>query len=435
MKGIYFDYAATTPVALEVQKAMMPFLTEKFGNPGSLHSFGQEAMAAVDQARQIVAKAIGTEFREIIFTGSATEANNLAIRGVVKNYQRQSVIGINNQHKSAEIRTNPRPRIIVSAIEHESVLDTARDLEKDGVEVVYLPVNAAGQVDLAAFEKDLNERTILVSVMYANNEIGTIQPIREIVEIIRKWKLENKNSSGYPLVHTDAVQAFQFLPCDVEKLGVDLMTLSAHKIYGPKGAGALYVRNNELGIRNKGTDKNSIIHNSKFTIHPIITGGGQEFGLRSGTENVANIVGFSKAVELATRDRENETGKIGELREYFWQELKKIFPEAELNPHQPVGLSTNQPASAQSAFLPNIINIYFPGHKSENLLIKLDQTGIAVSSGSACSARASKPSHVLRALGLPMEMIMGSLRFSFGKFTTKKEIEKSIKTLKRVLVF
>ncbi len=399
-KKIYFDYAATTPAALEVRRAMAPYFAEKFGNPGSLHFFGQEAMAAVDRSRQIIAQALGANFREIIFTGSATEANNLAIRGAMKAYQRQS----------AKIGVNRRPRFIISAIEHESVLDTAKSLEKEGAEVICLPVSRAGLIDLAELKKSLNERTVLVSVMLANNEIGAIQPIREIVETVGDWKAKRESSGGYPLVHTDAVQAFQFLDCDVKKLGADLMTLSAHKIYGPKGVGCLYARS---GFKN---------------LKPVITGGGQEFGLRSGTENVANIAGFGRAVELISHSRESENKRIRALRDYFWRGLKKIFPQAELNPRAAAEISPER----RLMFLPNILNVYFPGQKSEDLLIKMDQEGIAVSSGSACSVRSSKPSHVLKALALPTERILGSLRFSFGKLTTKKEIADSLNRLKKI---
>lgn len=376
---IYLDYAASTPIDKEVLKAMEPYFSEKYGNPGSLHSFGQEALAAVGRARETVERAIGlgaADFRNIIFTGSATEANNLALRGAVHTAGRSS-------------------RIIISSIEHESVLETAKDLGKEGVEVVYLPVSRDGTVVLETLKKSLNDRTVLVSVMHANNELGTIEPIKEIGKIVADFR-RNKQ---YPLFHTDAVQAFQFLDCDVEELGVDLMTLSAHKIYGPKGIGALYVRGPEM-------------------LSPIVTGGGQEFNLRSGTESVPAIVGFGKAAELAFAAREKETKRIWELSEYFFGELKKIYPKVEIN------------GGAEK--LPNILNCFLPGEPAQELLIKMDRAGIAVSSGSACSARASKPSHVLQALGHQHDRVMESVRFSFGKFTTKEELTEALKRMRNV---
>ncbi|MDP2598477.1 MAG: cysteine desulfurase family protein [Candidatus Liptonbacteria bacterium] len=307
MEKIYLDYAASTPVDPRVFEAMRPYFTEKFGNPGSLHSFGQEAIAAVDKSRETIAKALGADFREVIFTGSATEANNLALRGVIKRFEYR-------------ISNIEYPRIIISAIEHESVLETARDLEREGIEVVYLPVDRRGVVDLEKLKEALNERTVLVSIMHANNEIGTAQPLFEIHRIIEDFKKRNSSIPQFlncPLLHSDCAQAFQFLDCDVDALGVDLMTLSAHKIYGPKGIGALYVR--------QGKEKNVKLPDSRFQIlDSIATGGGQEFGLRSGTENVPLIVGFAKAVELAIAVREKEARRIGDLRDRFWAELKKI---------------------------------------------------------------------------------------------------------------
>lgn len=407
MKKIYLDYMATTPVDPRVKTAMAPYFYEKFGNPGSLHSFGQETMAAVDFSREIIAKAIGADFHEVIFTGSATEANNLALRGVTRLAQKFLPV-----------------RIIVSSIEHESILETAKDLEQEGIEVIYLPVDKKGFVDLEKLKKSLNKKTILVSVIYANNEIGVIQPIMEILKIINEFKSERKSSSLYPLFHTDAVQSFQFLDCDVSKLGVDLMTLSAHKIYGPKGIGALYSRGTRcqaLGARN---EKNKLLGPNAYGLAPITTGGGQEFGLRSGTENVPAIVGFAKATELAMDLRESERKRISKLASYFWRKLKKIYPEVELNPNR--NLQTTK-------YLPNILNISFPGHSAEDLLIKFDMAGIAVSAGSACSVRSARPSHVLQALDLPTERIKSSIRFSFGKFTTKKDVSESVKRIGRIL--
>ena len=395
MKKIYLDYAATTPVDGEVFEAIKPFFSETYGNAGSLHSFGREAVTAVDSARSKVAEAIGAEFRDIIFTGSATEANNLALRGTLKT-------------KNYKLK----PKIIVSAIEHESVLETARDLEKEGVEVAVVPVGSGGVVDLKKLKSALDDRTALVSVMYANNEIGTIQPIAEISKIIKEFNHEI-------LFHTDAVQAFQYLDCNVNALGVDFLTLSAHKIYGPKGVGALYIRTiGPIGLIGP--------------IGPIVTGGGQEFGLRSGTENVPGIVGFAKAVGLVSDSRELENSRIRDLRGYFWRELKRVYPDAETNPSQvALGFALGQNLG-QRGSLPNILNVYFPGHKAEDLLVKFDKAGIAVSAGSACQARAARPSHVLRALGLPEERARSSIRFSFGRFTTDFEIKTVLRRVEKM---
>jgi cysteine desulfurase len=383
---IYLDYAATTPVDPDVFRAMKPYFAEQWGNAGSLHYFGQKAMKALDESREKIAGSIGADFREIIFTGSATEANNLALRGV---------IGAARKNFAAPYR------IVISKIEHESVLKTAQDLEREGVEVVYLPVDKSGLVNLKKLKESLNERTILISIMYANNELGTIQPIKEIAKIIKDYR----GSNSYPLFHSDAVQAFQFLSCDVNELGVDLMTLSAHKIYGPKGIGALYVR-----------DKNNL--------SPIIFGGGQEYGLRSGTENIPSIVGFAKAVGLAIKNREKEGKKISALRDYFWNGLKKANSKIKLN-----GSAKNR--------LPNILNVNFPacagrsGKSAEDLLIKLDLAGVAISAGSACSARSLEPSYVLRACGLPLNVIKSSLRISLGRFTTREEVSEALKIIKK----
>ncbi|MBI5079186.1 cysteine desulfurase [Candidatus Wolfebacteria bacterium] len=473
MKKIYFDYAASTSVDPAVFSAMKPYFSEKFGNPGSLHFFGQEAIAAVDDSREKIAKAIGAPpaggFREIVFTGSATEANNLALRGVVKNFYKSRAVAIQKQNNFAPAAKFSSPsarhfrfaknqagapagcsswqsalnkkisplRIIVSAIEHESILETCRDLEKEGVdpvrslaravgaspkdfgeatsngvEIIYLPVNRDGVVDLKKLKESLNDRTVLVSIMCANNEIGTIQPIAEISKIIKNFKAK-MFFSPYPLFHTDAVQAFQFLDCDVNKLGVDLMTLSAHKIYGPKGIGLLYLK---------------APYSIPYTLNPIITGGGQEFGLRSGTENVPSIVGFAKAVELADKNRLKEAKRIGELSIHFFKELKKINSKIQLN-----GISKITNYKLPTTNLPNILNIYFPNYQNSDFLVKLDLAGVAVSAGAACSARAVKPSYVLAACGFPQKRIKSSLRFSFGKFVTKAEIDESLKRIKTII--
>ncbi len=427
MKKIYLDYAASTPVDERVWQAMKPYFTDKYGNPGSLHSFGQEAIAAVDLARETTAKTIGADFGEIVFTGSATEANNLALRGVVKSYQ----------HKPTETCLNQRPKLIVSAIEHKSVLETARDLEKEGVEIVILPVNKEGLVDLEKLKAALDEKTVLVSVMYVNNEIGTIQPIAEISKILEEFrhaKSANKRESTnglwrhwqkfavwqrLPLFHTDAVQAPPYLDCDVDKLGVDLMTLSGHKIYGPKGIGALYTHTADI----------------KQILSPLITGGGQEFGLRSGTESVPSIVGFAKAVELAAESREEEKKRIGKLRDYFWEELKKIYSKAEINGIDPIAKRQAQSGNNSRyalSVLPNILNVYFPGRQAADLLVKFDRAGIAVSAGSACRSRSPEPSHVLKALGMPLERVKSSLRFSLGRLTTQEEIKEVLEKMRSI---
>lgn len=402
MKRYYFDYAASTPVDPAVVKAMEPFWAEKFGNPGSLHSFGQEASAAVFEARDTIAKSLGCHYSEIIFTGSATEANNLALKGVVKSSKVQSP-------------WPGRPKIITSAIEHDSVLDTCRELEKDGAEVVYLPVSKNGIVDLKKLESALDERTVLVSIMYANNEIGTIQPIFEISEIIKNFKnrkfKESTNQqinqvTNYPILHTDAVQAFNYLNCNVGDLGIDLLTLSSQKIYGPKGIGLLYIKKD-------------------LKISPLITGGGQENGFRSGTENVPGIVGFAKAIELADKIREKESKRLSALQEYFLKQVKKINPKIELN-----GDVKNR--------LPNNINLYITAKdgsrgSAQDLVIALDMAGFAVSPGSACSARVCSPSHVLKALGHSDEKAMSGLRITFGRQTDKKAIDSLLKTMDKLI--
>lgn len=391
---IYFDYVASTPVETVVEKSMQPFFGKIFGNPGSLHSFGQEALTAVDHARELISKSIGTPpaggFREVIFTGSATEANNLALRG--------SVRAIANKLKG-------KPRIIVSAIEHESIMETVKDLEKKGIEIIYLPVNREGLTDLGKLKTALNERTCLVSIMYANNQIGAIEPISEISKIIREFR-KQIYSDHYPLFHTDAVQAFQFLDCQVQKLGIDLMTFSAHKIYGPKGIGALYI-------------KNQISENNLLA--PLISGGGEEFNFRSGTENVPLIVGFAKAVELVDKVRHREVKRLGKLRDYFWESLKNLYSPAEIN------------GTTMGDRLPNILNVYFPEHLAEDLLVKFDLAGLAVSAGSACSSRSAQPAYVVQAIGYSRERAKRSLRFSFGRPTTRGEIDRALAIIKNII--
>jgi len=394
-RRIYLDYAASTPVDPRVFDVMQPYFSEKFGNPGSLHSFGQEAIAAVDMARETIAKEIGADFREVIFTASATEANNLVLRGVSRLVRRSSL---------------RNPKIVIVATEHESIIETARALEQEGVEVVDLPVGMDGLVDLEAVKSALDDRTVLVSVMYANNEVGVIEPVQKIFEIIKEFRRVNgdKKPALLPLLHTDAVQAFPFLDCNVSDLsgvnglGVDFMTISSHKIYGPKGVGALYVRNPNMLV-------------------PLLTGGGQEFGLRSGTENIPAIVGFAHAAKLIAETRESENVRITGLRDRLWQEIKNIFPQAELN------------HSLTKTSLPNIANIYFPDHAAQDLLTKFDLAGLAVSSGSACRSRASGSSYVLEAMGYSKERAVSSIRFSAGRPTTEDEITLAVGIIREAL--
>ncbi len=439
MQRIYLDYAAGTPVEPRVLKFMQPYFAAEAGNPGSLHSFGQKAMAAADEAREKVARALGADFREIIFTSSATEANNLALRGVVKEYRTKNLErNRGNNSPSSEFQVlRSHPRVIVSSIEHESVLETARDLARDGADVIYLPVDKNGVVSLSALRSALTPETVLVSIMHVNNETGAVQPIQEISKLISEFRIQNLesrkkerasrfsilDSSFYPLLHTDAAQAFYLLDCRPEALGVDLMTLSAHKICGPKGAGALYCRQEyrTQNLEHGAKTPNVRPLNSKFhVLSSILTGGGQEFGLRSGTENVPALAGFGRAAELAVKERAANYEHISRMRGDFLAGLKKIFPKFRLN------------GEADSA--PHILNIYLPGHPAEEVLTRLDLAGVAASSGSACRARAAEPSYVLRAMGLPARRVRESIRVSLGRPTTPAEIAAALRIFRSVLL-
>ena len=391
MERIYLDHAAATPADPEVMKAMEPYFSGQFANPGSVHAFGQQAIATIDRSREAIAAQIGAGFRDLVFTSSATEANNLVLRGAVAAFKKRYPKSVT-------------PRVIVSSVEHESILETAHDLAREGVAVHYVPVSAEGAVSLKNIKELLDEDTVLVSVIYAQNEIGAVEPVPEISRTIQEFRGKNI----FPLVHTDAAQAFQFLDCNVDGLGIDLMTLSSHKIYGPKGAGALYIKG--------GAAKNKILMAE-------ITGGGQEFGMRSGTENVPAIVGFAKAAELITAGRERENKKIRSLTDTLWNGIKKIYPDAELN-----GKAALNDAS-ENEHLPNILNVYFPGHHAEDLLTTWDLAGLAASSGSACRSRAVGPSYVIEAMGHSKERARSSIRFSLGRPTTKEEVVGALKII------
>lgn len=387
MKRIYLDYAATTPVDARVFRAMRPYFSAKFGNPGSPHAEGRESFAAVRRARGILAEFFGVASDGVVFTASATEANNLAIGGVVRKWK------IENRKSVAP------PHIVASAVEHNSVLEVCRALEREGLaEVTYAGVSREGTVDPDDIRKALRPETVLVSVMYANNEVGTIQPIAEIAEVIRKWKIENRNA--YPVFHTDAVQVVQFLDCDARTLGVDMLTISSHKIYGPKGAAAL-------------------ISNIYSLISPMIVGGGQEWGLRSGTENVPAIVGFGKALELVSKYGKKDAERIRALQDRFIRHILSFDPKIHLN------------GSAEFR-LPNNAHLSFPGAPSDVLLTMLDRAGISASAGSACDAHAAKPSHVLAAMGVPQELRTSAIRFTFGRFTKSSNIDRAAAIIRTV---
>ena len=379
-KKIYLDYASTTPVDAEVLSAMAPYFKEKYGNPSSLHLRGQETRRAVDDAREQMKNFLNaSSLREIFFTGSATEANNLAIFGVIR------ALG----------SLAPKPHIITTAIEHKSALAPCQELEKRGEAIVtYLKVNKEGFINVEELKQALRPETALVSVMYANNEIGSIQPISEITKIIRDFrnrKIPNPKSQ-IPYFHTDAVQAAGFLDLDVEKLGADLMTVSGHKIYGPKGIGALYVRE---GVK----------------IRPLTFGGEQEYGMRPGTEAVSLIVGLGKAAETTNKWKsdQNNLKKISKLKDYLIDELLKI-PKVRLN-----GPRENR--------LPNNVNIALIGSNIDSLLINLFEEGICLSSGAACGARGRQPSYVIFAVSGDQKRAVSSLRITLGRETTKEEID------------
>jgi cysteine desulfurase len=386
MKKIYLDYAATTPTDKEVLKEMLPYFSEKFGNPSSIHQFGQEVLEAVDKARQQVADFLGCAPSEIIFTSGATESNNMVIKGIVKGVQ--SFI----------------PHIITSSIEHHCVLNSCKAAEKEGIDVTYLRVDKSGIVNPEDVKKTIKENTVLISIMYANNEVGTIEPITEIGRMIKEINIEReKNKLPRIYFHTDAVQAVNYLDCHVDNLGVDLLSLSGHKIYGPKGIGALYIK--------QGTK-----------IKSIQQGGEQEYNLRAGTHNVPGIVGLGKAISLIPKHRE-KTEEIKKLRDYLIDEIIKNIPDSQLN-------------GSKECRLPHNANFSFKGVEGESLLIMLDQEGIAVSTGSACSSASLQPSHVLTAMGIPPEIAHASIRFTLGKDTTKEDIgyvlEVLIKKIKRL---
>ena len=370
MKKIYMDHAATTPVDKRVFEVMRPFFSDKFGNASSIHAIGQEASDALEKSRKKLASVLNADPAEIIFTSGGTESNNFALKGTA----------FANRKKGKHI--------ITTKIEHDCVLNSAKWLERQGFDVTYLPVDRHGLVDLNELEKSIRKDTILISVMHANNEIGTIEPIEDIAKIASERNI---------YFHTDAVQTTGKLKIDVKKLSVDMLSISSHKLFGPKGVGALFVRS--------GTKIDALLH-----------GGGHERGMRSGTENVAGIVGFAEAVKIADKEREREMPRIAKMRDKLIKEILDEIPNSYLTGHPKKRLPINA-------------SFYFKFIEGESLILKLDDKGIEASTGSACSSKSLKPSHVLLATGLKPEDAHGSLRLTLGKDNTTEEIDYVIKSV------
>ena len=374
MNTIYLDNNATTKTDEEVVKALLPYLFENYGNPSSIYKIGRDNRKSVEEAREKVAEVLNCEPNEIYFTSCGSESDNTAIRGIAYSYK------------------NKGNHIITSKIEHPAVLETCKQLEKEGFEVSYIGVNENGIIDLEELKKSIKPTTTLITIMFANNEIGTIQPIKEIGEIAKEHNI---------IFHTDSVQAVGSIRIDVKELNIDSLSLSAHKFYGPKGVGALYVK--------KGVQFNKFMH-----------GGHQERNKRAGTENVAGIVGLGKAIELAYQDLEEHNKKIKELRDYYVEQVKEKIPYIRIN-------------GDMEKRLPGNSNISFKFIEGEGLLLNLDLKGICASSGSACTSGSLDPSHVLLAIGLPHEIAHGSLRISIGKYNTKEEIDYLVSSLVEIV--
>ncbi len=401
-KLIYLDYAAATPLHPLVKKAMERFWIDEFGNPSSLHQKGREAAGAVEAARKTIARIVSAQPREIIFTAGGTESVNLAIFGIARNH--------GDFKSSRGSSRGNRPHIIASAIEHECVLESLRTLKSEGFDFTLLKVNRDGFVDMNEFKKTIRPQTILVSIMYANNEIGTIEPIAEIGKLIGRANIARaKNKLPRIVFHTDACQAAGFLDLNVEKLGVDLMSVNGGKIYGPKQSGFLYVRT--------GT-----------AIHPLIYGGGQERGLRSGTENVPGIVGLAMALESVQKNPQAENARLLKLRDYFILKVLQI-PKTFLNGPAVRGWRLE----VGGWRLPNNINICFQGMEGESLVLYLDAYGICAATGSACATQEAEASHVLLALGLTETEAKSSIRFTLGKSTNKKQLDYVVNVLKKII--
>jgi len=380
MRQIYLDHAATTPAHPEVVEVMQPYFSEKFGNASSVHSMGREARAAIEKARDSVAGLLGARSEEIVFTSGGTESNNTALFGIT----------YANQKKGNHI--------ITTKIEHHAILEPCQFLEKQGFTVTYLPVDKDGLVNPADVAKAMTDKTILVSIMHANNEVGTIQPIEEIAKIVARVKGQGSRTIYF---HTDAVQTVGAIPVNVDELGVDLLSLSAHKFYGPKGVGAIYIR--------KGTK-----------LVPFMRGGAQERHRRASTENVPAIVGLGVAADLAKKELDSRQKHLISLREKLSQGLLAKIPEVSLNGHP-------------TKRLPKNVNISVKYIEGESMLLNLDMEGIAASTGSACSSGSLEPSHVLIAMGLSPEVAHGSIRFTFGRLNTEADVDKVLEVFPKIV--
>ncbi len=373
-RKIYLDHNATTPVHPEVLEAMLPFYKEGFGNASSIHSFGREAKVALEESREKVAKLLNADPLEIYFTSGGTESDNLAVKGI------------------AWANRKKGNHIVTSKIEHHAILESCKFLEREGFEVTYLPVDKYGLADPDELKKNIKKETILVSIMHANNEVGTIEPIEELSKIARE------NGVYF---HTDAVQSTGKIKIDVNSLGVDLLSLSAHKFYGPKGVGAIYIKR---GVR----------------LTPLAHGGHHEKARRAGTENVPGIVGLAKALEIANRDMEKEDKRLKNLSERFFEKIKEQISDVYLNGHPELRI-------------PNTLNLSFKGVEGESIILSLDLKGIAVASGSACTSGSLEPSHVLSAMGVPPDLAQSSLRFSFGRSNTFDDIDYVVEVLPEIV--
>ena len=374
MKSIYLDNAATSPVDPRVKEAMLPFFENEYGNPSSIHTFGQTALDAIEVARREVAGLIGAEANDVFFTGSGTESDNTALWSVAYALKEKG------------------NHIITSQIEHHAILHCAEFMKSQGYKITFLPVDSFGQIDPDDVKKAITPETILISIMHANNEIGTIQPIEAIGTIAKEADV---------LFHTDAVQTTGHEPIDVNAMHIDLLSISAHKLYGPKGSGALYLKEGTPFV-------------------PFIHGGGQENGRRSATHNVPGIVGLGKSCAIASQEMQTEHKTIEKLRNQLWQRIQENIVDVQLNGHSSQRLANN-------------LNINIDKVEGESLIMQLDMEGVAASSASACSAGSDEPSHVLKAIGLSNEQCRGSLRLSLGRFNTTEEIDQSVEILTKIV--